>query len=80
MGVRDLYVNPSAEDEGVGYLRTRGDPRRARAAGSRDLFGAPIEYTGELRHPRGLVASNGRVHDEVDREDRAVVRAPSPNA
>jgi hypothetical protein len=37
------------------------------AAGGRltDLFGAPIEYTGALGHPRGLVASNGLVHDAV---------------
>ena len=30
-----------------------------------DLLGAPIEYRGDLLHRRGLVASNGLLHDEV---------------
>ena len=38
----------------------------ARAGGRlTDMFGAPLDYTGELARRRGLVASNGRVHDEV---------------
>ena len=63
MGVRDLYVNPWPKTK---VWDTCAPEAILTAAGGRltDLFGAPIDY-GELRQPRGLVASNGRVHDEV---------------
>ncbi len=63
MGVRDLYVNPQPKTK----IWDTGAPEAilARAGGRlTDLFGAPIDY-GRLGQPRGLVASNGRVHDEV---------------
>jgi 3'(2'), 5'-bisphosphate nucleotidase len=63
MGVRDLYVNPWPKTK---VWDTCAPEAILTAAGGRltDLFGAPVDY-GELRQPRGLVASNGRVHDEV---------------
>ncbi|MEO6777355.1 MAG: 3'(2'),5'-bisphosphate nucleotidase CysQ [Kofleriaceae bacterium] len=64
MGVRDLYINPQPKTKA---WDTCGPEAILVAAGGRltDLFGAPIEYTGELHHPRGLVASNGLIHDAV---------------
>ncbi|HEX5059832.1 MAG TPA: 3'(2'),5'-bisphosphate nucleotidase CysQ [Kofleriaceae bacterium] len=63
MGVRDLYVNPAAKTK---VWDTCGPEAILTRAGGRlsDLFGEPVDYT-ELRQRRGLVASNGRVHDEV---------------
>jgi 3'(2'), 5'-bisphosphate nucleotidase len=63
MGVRDLYVNPAAKTK---VWDTCGPEAILARAGGRlsDMFGDPVDYT-ELRQPRGLVASNGRVHDEV---------------
>jgi len=63
MGVRDLYVNPQAKTK---VWDTCGPQAILSGAGGRltDLFGDPVNY-GELRQPRGLVASNGHVHDEV---------------
>lgn len=63
LGVRDLYVNPVAKTK---IWDTCAPEAILTAAGGTlsDLFGAPIDY-GELRQLRGLVASNGRVHDEV---------------
>lgn len=63
-GVRDLYVNPQAKTKA--WDTCAPEAILARAGGRlSDLFGAPIEYGVELRHRRGLVASNGLVHDEV---------------
>ncbi len=63
MGVRDLYVNPATKTK---VWDTCGPEAILTRAGGRlsDLFGEPVNY-GELRQPRGLVASNGHVHDEV---------------
>jgi len=64
MGVRDLYVNPAAKTKA---WDTCAPEAILVQAGGRlsDVHGGPIEYTGELAHHRGLVASNGLVHDEV---------------
>ncbi|MFN0252331.1 MAG: 3'(2'),5'-bisphosphate nucleotidase CysQ [Kofleriaceae bacterium] len=64
MGVRDLYVNPSAKTKS---WDTCAPEAILAGAGGRlsDLFGDPIEYKEELAHRRGLVASNGHVHGEV---------------
>ncbi|MDX2087385.1 MAG: 3'(2'),5'-bisphosphate nucleotidase CysQ [Kofleriaceae bacterium] len=63
-GVRDLYVNPTAKTKA---WDTCAPEAILAAAGGRlsDLFGGPIDYTRELAHKRGLVASNGAIHDEV---------------
>jgi 3'(2'),5'-bisphosphate nucleotidase len=63
MGVRDLYVNPAAKTK---IWDTCAPEAILARAGGRltDLFGAPVDYA-ELRQKRGLVASNGRLHDEV---------------
>jgi len=63
-GVRDLYVNPSPKTKAWDTCAPEAILGRA---GGRltDVFGAPIEYGGTLRHSRGLVASNGEIHDEV---------------
>jgi 3'(2'), 5'-bisphosphate nucleotidase len=63
LGVRDLYVNPQAKTK---IWDTCAPEAILTRAGGRlsDLFGAPVDY-GELRQRRGLVASNGHVHDEV---------------
>jgi len=64
MGVRDLYINPQPKTKA---WDTCAPEAILVAAGGRltDLFGAPIDYAGALNHPRGLVASNGLVHDDV---------------
>ena len=64
MGVRDLYVNPAAKTKA---WDTCGPEAILVRAGGRlsDVHGGAIEYTGDLAHHRGLVASNGHVHDEV---------------
>jgi len=62
-GQRDLYVNPASKTKA--WDTCAPEAILTRAGGMlTDLFGAPIDYT-ELGHPRGLVASNGRVHAEV---------------
>jgi len=63
-GVRDLYVNPATKTKA---WDTCGPEAILVPAGGRltDLFGSPIDYTSELKHQRGLVATNGRIHDEV---------------
>ncbi len=63
MGVRDLYVNPAARTK---IWDTCGPEAILARAGGRlsDLFGTPVDYA-ELRQLRGLVASNGHVHEEV---------------
>jgi 3'(2'), 5'-bisphosphate nucleotidase len=64
MGVRDLYVNPWPKTKAWDSCAPQAILERA---GGRltDLFGGRISYTGELRHTKGLVASNGLVHDDV---------------
>jgi 3'(2'), 5'-bisphosphate nucleotidase len=63
-GVRDLYVNPAAKTKA---WDTCGPEAILVRAGGRitDVLGRPIDYTTELKHQRGLVATNGRIHDEV---------------
>lgn len=63
-GVRDLYVNPAAKTKA---WDTCAPEAILVPAGGRlsDLFGTPIDYTKELAHRRGLVGSNGHVHDAV---------------
>jgi 3'(2'), 5'-bisphosphate nucleotidase len=63
-GLRDLYVNPAARTKA---WDTCAPQAILTPAGGRlsDLFGNPIDYTRELAHRRGLVGSNGLVHDEV---------------
>ncbi len=64
LGVRDLYVNPWPKTKA--WDTCAPEAILVRAGGRlTDLFGAPIEYTANLGHPRGLVASNGLIHDEV---------------
>jgi 3'(2'), 5'-bisphosphate nucleotidase len=63
-GLRDLYVNPQAKTKA--WDTCAPEAILVRAGGRlTDLLGGPIEYRGDLAHHRGLVASNGRVHDEV---------------
>jgi 3'(2'), 5'-bisphosphate nucleotidase len=64
LGVRDLYVNPSAKTKA---WDTCAPEAILAAAGGRlsDLFGEPIAYVDELRHRRGIVGSNGHIHAEV---------------
>jgi 3'(2'), 5'-bisphosphate nucleotidase len=64
LGVRDLYVSPATKTKAWDTCAPEAILTRAGGRLS-DLFGEPIEYLSELRHARGLVASNGRVHDEV---------------
>jgi 3'(2'), 5'-bisphosphate nucleotidase len=63
LGVRDLYVNPAAKTK---VWDTCAPEAILAGAGGRlsDLFGASVDYL-ELRQRRGLVASNGHVHQEV---------------
>jgi 3'(2'), 5'-bisphosphate nucleotidase len=63
-GARDLYVNPASKTKA---WDTCAPEAILVPAGGRlsDLFGTPIDYTKELAHRRGLVASNGHIHDEV---------------
>ena len=63
MGLRDLYVNPQAKTK---VWDTCAPEAILTGAGGTlsDLFGDPIDYA-ELKQRRGLVASNGHVHDEV---------------
>jgi 3'(2'), 5'-bisphosphate nucleotidase len=63
-GLRDLYVNPAAKTKA---WDTCAPEAILVAAGGRltDLFGQPLDYTKELAHRRGLVASNGHAHAEV---------------
>jgi 3'(2'), 5'-bisphosphate nucleotidase len=63
-GVRDLYVNPATKTKA--WDTCAPEAILVRAGGRiTDLLGRPIDYTHELKHQRGLVASNGRIHDEV---------------
>jgi 3'(2'), 5'-bisphosphate nucleotidase len=63
-GVRDLYVNPQAKTKA--WDTCAPEAILARAGGRlTDLSGTAIAYAGDLSHRRGLVASNGHLHDEV---------------
>jgi 3'(2'), 5'-bisphosphate nucleotidase len=60
---RDLYVNPTSKTKA--WDTCAPEAILARAGGRlTDLFGDPIDYR-DLRQRRGLIASNGHVHDEV---------------
>jgi len=64
-GERDLYVNPESHSS---LWDTLAPEAILGEAGGRltDLAGAPIDYAAaDLRNRRGLVASNGRLHDRV---------------
>jgi 3'(2'), 5'-bisphosphate nucleotidase len=63
-GVRDLYVNPTPKTKS--WDTCAPEAILVRAGGRlTDVFGGPIDYRGELTQPRGLIGSNGHVHDEV---------------
>jgi len=63
LGVRDLYVNPTSKTKA--WDTCAPEAILVRAGGRlTDLFGVPIDYR-EVAHHRGLVGSNGKVHDEV---------------
>lgn len=64
-GVRDLYVNPAGHSK---LWDACGPEAILVEAGGRlsDVSGAPLAYRGvELGNVRGLIASNGLLHDEV---------------
>jgi len=65
LGERDLYVNPSSRSSA---WDTCAPEALLVHAGGRltDLAGAPLRYDSpELKNQRGLLASNGKLHDEV---------------
>lgn len=65
LGERDLYVNPSSKSSA---WDTCAPEALLVHAGGRitDLAGAPLVYDApDLRNERGLLASNGVVHDQV---------------
>ena len=64
-GLRDLYVNPAGHSK---LWDACGPEAILREAGGRltDVRGMPLDYRGsELGNVRGLIASNGILHDEV---------------
>jgi 3'(2'), 5'-bisphosphate nucleotidase len=63
-GIRDLYVSPATKTKA---WDTCAPEAILVPAGGRlsDLFGQPLDYARELAHRRGLLGSNGGVHDEV---------------
>lgn len=64
-GESDVYINPTA---GAKAWDTCASLAILRAAGGHasDVFGEPLLYQGpELRHTRGIVASNGALHSSV---------------
>lgn len=66
-GVRDLYVNPAGHSK---LWDACGPEAILVEAGGRlsDVSGQPLDYRGrELGNVRGLIASNGILHDEVVR-------------
>ena len=65
LGERDLYVNPSPHCK---YWDTCAPEALLLGAGGRisDIHGEPLRYDSrDVGRPRGLVASNGAVHDAV---------------
>jgi 3'(2'), 5'-bisphosphate nucleotidase len=76
-GARDLYVNPGGHSK---LWDACGPEAILREAGGRmtDVHGEPLAYRGqELGNVRGLIASNGLVHDEVVRR-LAALFPPGP--
>jgi 3'(2'), 5'-bisphosphate nucleotidase len=63
LGVRDLYISPVSKTKAWDSCAPEAILTRAGGRLS-DVFGAPIDYT-QLGHPRGMVASTGKLHDEV---------------
>ena len=66
-GLRDLYVNPAGHSK---LWDACGPEAILVEAGGRlsDVRGVPLDYRGhELGNMRGLIASNGVLHDEVVR-------------
>ena len=64
LGVHDLYVNPAAKTKA--WDSCAPEAILVRAGGRlTDFDGEPLDYRGDLAHHRGLIASNGLVHDEV---------------
>ena len=64
-GERDLYVNPASLSS---LWDTCGPEALLAEAGGRitDLYGAKLDYLGDsLKNSRGLVASNGVLHEQV---------------
>jgi 3'(2'), 5'-bisphosphate nucleotidase len=64
-GVRDLYVNPAGHSK---LWDACGPEAILVEAGGRltDLGGHPLDYRGrELGNTRGLIASNGHLHEQV---------------
>jgi 3'(2'), 5'-bisphosphate nucleotidase len=62
-GARDLYIYPGSNAK---MWDSCGPEAILTAAGGKvtDIDGKPLGYTRqELRHPRGMIASNGLVHD-----------------
>lgn len=71
-GERDLYINPVSHSS---LWDTCGPEALLDEAGGRmtDLHGGPLDYTGRsLKNERGLVASNGLVHELVVEKLRAL--------
>lgn len=64
LGERDLYVNPTSRTKAWDTCAPEAILTRA---GGRltDLFGGGLDYRGDLLRKRGLIASNGALHDEV---------------
>jgi 3'(2'), 5'-bisphosphate nucleotidase len=63
-GVRDLYINPQPKTKA--WDTCAPEAILVRAGGRlTDLHGGPIGYSDELVNRRGLIASNGMVHEEV---------------
>ena len=63
MGEQDLYVNPSSK---CSVWDTCAPEAILVAAGGRitDLYGEPLRYdTEDVGHRRGMIASNGLIHD-----------------
>lgn len=78
-GTRDLYVNPAGHSK---LWDTAGPEVILTEAGGRltDAHGAPLDYHGaEIGNVRGLVASNGRLHQLVI-ERLASLFPPGPMA
>jgi len=70
---RDLYVHPTGHCK---LWDTCAPEAILTAAGGRmtDLFGDPLRYQPEqLRVDRGIVASNGQVHDRVVESIRTII-------
>jgi 3'(2'), 5'-bisphosphate nucleotidase len=73
---RDLYLNPSSKSSA---WDTCGPEAILVEAGGRltDLGGAPLRYDdSDVRHRRGLVASNGPLHDLVIEKLRPLFPTP----